>query len=47
MGDDLAKSRDVYLVNGFKKIKTGRHKFEVVRMLMAFQVIGVRVNEIP
>lgn len=30
VGDDLAKSRDVYLVNGFKKIATGRRKFEVV-----------------
>lgn len=37
MGDDLAKSRDVYLVNGFKKIKTGRHKFEVVRRKIGYR----------
>ena len=31
VGDDLAKSRYICLVNGFKKIITGRHKFEVVK----------------
>lgn len=30
VGDDLAKSRYICLVNG-KKIITGRHKFEVVK----------------